>query len=145
MQSIKAIVTGIFILAGVLVSAQESYASTSGQRPYSSRGSSSTSLPDINRQVSFPGGTKAIHEFLATHFELPALAAENGFEGTVIIICTIDAKGRPSDVKVKQSVHRIVDDAAVAVVRQMPLWQPACVNGVAVSRSIEIPFVIKLR
>ena len=145
MQSLKAIVTGMLILAGVLVSAQESYASITRERPDSFSNTSSVSQRDYNRQVTFPGGARALHDFLATHFELPENAVENGLEGTVIITCVIDVQGRPTEIKVKQSVHRIVDEAALAAVRQMPRWLPAHVQGTAVPRSVEIPFAIVLR
>ena len=145
MQSLKAIVTGMLILAGVLVSAQESYASITKELPDSFFTTSSVSLRDYDRQVTFPGGANALHNFLATHFELPQSAVENGLEGTVIITCVIDVHGRPTNIKVKQSVHRIVDEAALATVRQMPKWEPARVRGIPVARSVEIPFVITLR
>jgi periplasmic protein TonB len=59
----------------------------------------------------------------------PQLAVHANVTGTVILEAIVDTDGRVINVKVLRSAHRLLDDAALAAVRQ---WQytPVILNGI---------------
>ena len=58
----------------------------------------------------------------------PPLAVRANVTGTVILEAVVDADGRVTDVKVLRSAHRLLDDAAIAAVRQWR-YSPLVLNG----------------
>ena len=57
----------------------------------------------------------------------PALAAQGGIEGTVVLECVVDPRGRVVDVKVVRGMP-LLDEAAIEAVRQWA-YTPTLVNG----------------
>jgi protein TonB len=95
--------------------------------------------------ASYKGGQQALHTYLSESFVYTSKARENGFEGTIIVRCTISASGQPENARIVQSVHPIVDERAAEVVLEMPAWEPATRNGVKTRSTVDIPFELKLR
>ena len=95
--------------------------------------------------ASFPGGEKALAEYLASAFQYPEEAILHGVTGTVVIRFTIGTDGTLSDPQIVQSVLPSVDDAALQVLDQMPRWQPALMDGKPVEATGQIPFVLTLQ
>ena len=58
----------------------------------------------------------------------PALAAQGGIEGTVVLECVVDPRGRVVDVKVVRGLP-LLDEAATDAVRQW-VYTPTLINGV---------------
>ena len=98
-----------------------------------------------NSEVSFPGGADALRIYLADHFRYSQKAVENGLEGKVIVKFTVRKDGKACNPVIKQSLHPILDQAAINVINSMPNWQPRMMNGVAVTSSVEIPFEVRIR
>lgn len=96
-------------------------------------------------QAKFKGGQQALHTYLAESFVYSNKDRENGFEGTIIVRCTIGTSGQPEKAWIVQSVHATVDERAKNVVLQMPTWEPAVRNGVKTRTTVDIPFEMKLR
>jgi protein TonB len=57
------------------------------------------------------------------------LAVHAHINGTVILEAIVDADGRVAEVKVLRSAHRLLDDAAIAAVRQWR-YSPLVLNGI---------------
>jgi len=67
----------------------------------------------VEQMPSFPGGKKAMMEYLKENTEYPAKAVKNKIQGRVIVQFTVDEKGRLSDIKVVKSVEPSLDAEAV--------------------------------
>ena len=96
-------------------------------------------------QATYKGGQQALHTYLAKSFVYTQKDRENGFEGTIIVRCTIGASGQPEKAWIVQSVHPTVDERAKKVVLEMPSWEPAVRNGERTSMTVDIPFEMRLR
>lgn len=98
-----------------------------------------------NAQAAFPGGTKALAQYLKQEFTMNDFARENGLEGTILVRCTIDTDGKVTDATVIESVHPVIDAEALHAVKNMPAWSPSTKNGQVTQTRIEIPFQLRLR
>ena len=100
----------------------------------------------VDFQPVFPGGNEALSTYLDTNLIYPELALEIGSEGRVLVAFVIWPDGHLTDVHVpKGEPHPELHQEAVRLVRNMPQWVPAQVNGsmVAAHASILVPFRIR--
>lgn len=92
----------------------------------------------------FPGGQKALLAFLGNSIKYPAVAAETGVMGKVIVNFVVNTDGSICNTKVIRSVDPALDKEALRVVNGMPKWKPGKQAGkfVRVSYSVPISFVL---
>ncbi len=69
------------------------------------------------RQPKFPGGKKALDEFIRTNLVYPEEALKNKIEGVVTVEFDIDADGNISDIVVKHALGYGCDEEAVRLVK----------------------------
>ena len=98
-----------------------------------------------NRNAEFPGGLKALAQYLATHISYTEEARENGFEGTVSVKFTVNPNGTISDIEILRSPSPLLSSSAQAVVEGMPAWKPAIRNGDAVKKQVILPIQFSLK
>ena len=99
----------------------------------------------VEQMPSFPGGMKAMMDYLARNIRYPANAKNDLIQGRVILQFIVDKKGRLSDVKVARSVEPSLDAEAVRVVKSMPRWNPGMQNGKAVKVRYTLPVTFRLQ
>ena len=123
----------------------------------------------VEQMPTFPGGNKALRNFLATNIRYPASAHESGIQGKVFIKFVVAKTGTVTNIEVvrgvdpsldqevtvtsgarpSQSVVRGVDPSldkeAMRVVESLPNWIPGKQNGenVDVEYTIPINFVLE--
>jgi len=93
----------------------------------------------------YTGGNEAMFRQLAKNTTYPQKAAQEGIEGTVLVSAHIDTDGTLTTAEVYKSVHPLLDEEALRVVRLLKKWEPAYVSGVATKMNLLIPIVFKLR
>jgi protein TonB len=94
---------------------------------------------------SFPGGDAALARFLQENIRYPALAAENGISGTVMVQFVVDYEGNIKDVRIAGSARGGgLENEALRVVKLMPKWKPGRQNGQAVSVQFNLPVSFRL-
>ena len=69
------------------------------------------------KQPVYPGGGKALTEFIYQHLQYPATAVEAGVEGVVLVEFDIDYKGRVVATRVVQGIGHGCDEEACRVVK----------------------------
>ena len=94
--------------------------------------------------AEFPGGTAAVMSFLAGEVSYPESARADSVEGKVIVAFTIAENGEVTNAHVIDSLHPILDSAAVAAAMALPAWNPAKKDGKAISTTINLPITFKL-
>lgn len=92
------------------------------------------------RRPKFPGGKKALFEFIEEETNYPASAKNKGIEGKVVVTFVIDVNGEVTDPKVVKSVSDVLDKEALRVVKSMPTWQPGIQKGKKVKARYKLPF-----
>ena len=98
----------------------------------------------VEQMPQFPGGEAAMQEYLAKNIKYPAIAAENGIEGVVVVRFVVSKTGEIQDVEVLAPVDRALDDEAKRVIRSMPKWIPGKQNGNNVAVYFTAPIRFKL-
>lgn len=94
---------------------------------------------------SFPGGDDALLRFLSQSVKFPIEAKKKNIQGEVLITYVIDIDGQIVDIKVKQSVHPVLDNEAIRVVKSMPRWVAGTQDGEAVRVLYHLPFRFRIR
>ena len=93
----------------------------------------------------YPGGDAALMQYLSSNIHYPAVAAENGVQGRVVVGFVVERDGSITDVNVMRSVDPSLDREAVRVVKNMPRWTPGKQNGSAVRVKYQVPVTFRLQ
>ena len=98
----------------------------------------------VEQMPQFPGGMKALMEYISTNLRYPEDAKQEKTEGRVIARFTVKEDGSITDVNIIRGVSPSIDAEAVRVLSSMPKWQPGMQNGKAVPTLYTVPVVFKL-
>lgn len=106
---------------------------------------SSSKIHDyVEEQPEFPGGPKAMMEFLLKNVRYPETALDNTIEGTAVIQFVIEKDGSVSDVRVVRDPGGGLGKEAERVVKAMPRWKPGKQSNKAVRVKMSAPVRFKL-
>lgn len=98
---------------------------------------------DMAEQMpSFKGN---VNQWLASNLSYPAVAAENGISGIVIVQFFVEKDGSITDIQVARSIDPALDREAVRVIKHMPKWNPGMNNGQPVRTKYTLPVTFKLQ
>ena len=100
--------------------------------------------PLEERLAEYPGGEQALWQFISRNVKYPAMTAEKGIQGRVIVEFIIDATGKTQNPVIIRSVDPLLDAEAKRVVLSLPTWKPATINGKPVDCKYVIPFTFSL-
>ena len=107
------------------------------QATRSETASETTSVIEV--PASFPGGEAALLSYIGQHIRYPAIAMENGIQGTVVVQFTIDEEGKASKATIIRSLIKECDQEAIRVVLSLPPFKPATKNGKPVATRYTLP------
>lgn len=102
----------------------------------------------ISQQMpEFPGGEKAMYQFLRDNINYPELATKHAIEGTVYLKFVIERDGSVSNIEILQGVPggAMCDREAIRVVEKMPKWMPGKQRGREVRVNFTLPIRFKLK
>ncbi|WP_217931104.1 M56 family metallopeptidase [Bacteroides caecimuris] len=108
------------------------------------------SVPDsvvflvVEEMPDFPGGMKALMDYLSENVKYPAEAHAIGAQGRVIVSFTVKKDGSIADTKVERSVNPYLDKEAMRVIAAMPKWKPGKQRGEAVNVKLTVPVAFRL-
>ena len=102
-------------------------------------------LAMVEQQPEFPGGITAMYKWLNDHINYPAVAAEEGVQGKVIVEFVVSKSGAVENVRVLRGRHPALDKEALRVVKAMPNWNPGRNNGQPVKVTYTLPVTFKLQ
>jgi protein TonB len=83
-------------------------------------------------------------EFIYKNIKYPAIARENGIEGTVVVSFVVEKDGSITDARVVRDIGAQCGDEALRVVNDMPKWVPGKQRGRAVRVQFNLPVKFKL-
>ncbi|MBN1158161.1 MAG: TonB family protein [Bacteroidales bacterium] len=93
---------------------------------------------EFKSSVTLPTDGMDLNRELARLIHYPEKAISEGVEGQVKVLCTIDAEGNVTDVKILKDIGCDCALAAVAAVRNLK-FRPATQNGFARPITLTIP------
>lgn len=98
----------------------------------------------VEKAPAFPGGQKAMMEYLMKNIKYPAACQEAGIQGRVIVSFVVNKDGTIQNVEVIRGVHEKLDAEAVRVVKSMPAWSPGEQQGRKVRSKFQLPVFFRL-
>ena len=98
----------------------------------------------VEQMPQFPGGERALLEYLGKSIRYPVAAMENGVEGKVILRFVVNTDGTIGDFTVLQGADSSLNEEAVRVVSEMPQWSPGRQNGRPVRVYYTVPVHFKI-
>lgn len=101
-------------------------------------------LNKSEKMPEFPGGDHALMQFLREHIVYPRTAAQFRVQGKVIVQFVVEKDGTIGETKIVQSVDKELDYEALRVVKMLPKFKPATVDGEPVPVWYTLPVTFKL-
>jgi protein TonB len=100
----------------------------------------------VDVEAGFPGGKEAMVNFLQENIIIPNQAIKRRVNGKCYIRFVVSETGNISNVSVKMGVKKCpdCDREAVRVVKSMPDWSPALINGNPVNVWYTLPIVFSI-
>lgn len=98
----------------------------------------------IDEMPSFPGGQKAMEEFLNANIRYPKVAFENNIQGKVTVQFMVEKDGSLTDIEVIKSVDDELDKEARRVISSMPRWTPGYNKGKPVRTEYYVPIIFRI-
>lgn len=93
----------------------------------------------IEQQATFPGGEAALLAYVNKNVKYPSIALEQELQGTVLVRFVVQKDGSVGDVKVLKSLSKECDREAIRVVKSLPRFTPARMQGRAVPVYFKLP------
>jgi periplasmic protein TonB len=133
----------VFLISGPLAG-QTEHTPSNTQKSHQTEYGEIFLLPDV--PAEFPGGKKSLSKFLSKNITYPQTAVEHEIAGKCYLQFVVSASGNISNVTVQRGVPDCpeCDTEVVRVVRLMPKWIPATVDGKNVHSIVNFPFGFKL-
>jgi protein TonB len=99
----------------------------------------------VEQMPEFPGGIKALLDYLCQNVKYPADAEKQKIEGRVIANFVVETDGSISNVEVFRPVFPSLDAEAVRVLSAMPKWKPGMQSGKVVRVNYTVPISFNLK
>lgn len=98
----------------------------------------------IFQQANYKNEFGGIKEYIKSNFIYPEEAKENSISGVVHISFTVEKSGVISNIKINKSVHKLLDEEAIRLIKGMQKWTPARYHNRIVSSTYNIPINFKI-
>jgi TonB family protein len=98
----------------------------------------------MEQMPEFPGGEEKLMDFLSQNIEYPIVMRDEKVQGTVFVKFTVGKDGSLFNIRIFRSLHFAGDEEAIRVIKLMPNWKPAILEGEPVSSTCFLPITFKL-
>jgi len=95
----------------------------------------------VENMPEFPGGLKAMMNFLGENIRYPETAKSANIQGTVHLGFVVEKDGSVTNIMVLRSVGGGCDQEAVRVLKLMPRWTP----GLQRTKPVRVSFTLPIR
>jgi TonB family protein len=98
----------------------------------------------VEKMPQYPGGEKALMEYIGKNLHYPVEAQEKGIQGTVIVRFVVNAVGKVMNTEILRGVDPSLDKAGLTIVNSLQDWIPGEQNAKKVSVYYTLPIKFKL-
>lgn len=92
----------------------------------------------------FEGGLNGVYSYLSKNVSYPTEAKKNNISGKVFVNFQVNKIGEIEQVKIVKSVHPLLDNEAIRVVKMMPKWLPGKIDGEEVPMILNLPINFRI-
>ncbi|GEM_PF-2548347 len=96
------------------------------------------------KELSYPGGVRAAHDYIRKHIDYPEDSYDKGVGGETYVHFVVEPDGKISHIRFDRSISPDIDAEIRRVLRSMPKWKPAKVNGKPIRARCGLPFVFEV-
>jgi TonB family protein len=125
--------------------AGQAVTSPSSKPPETARSEKSTPKLDVYLQAEPLEGYTHLYAYFNENLLYPPQAVKDSVEGIETVSFTIDQQGMPTLITITQSLGPLFDQEAIRLIRQMPAWKPATLNGHPVASQLSVPLTFELK
>ena len=100
---------------------------------------------EVEVMPSYPGDTEALWTFMKQNLHYPESAEADNIQGRVVVQFVVEKDGSLTGFKILYSRDARLNEEALRILRIMPHWQPAQLNGRPVRSHFCIPVVFLLK
>jgi len=93
----------------------------------------------------FPGGLRALTQYIKENMQYPQLALESDVEGVVYVSFMVNQRGEVENPSVFKGLGYGCDEEALRLVSEMPRWIPGSKDGLPVDMSYTLPVTFRLQ
>lgn len=104
-----------------------------------------TAVEVVEEMPQFPGGHKALMDWLDEHIPYPQSCLRRKVEGDMEITFIVDAQGNVTEPAVSRSIDPELDRVALGALKVMPAWRPGRSGGRVSFVRVTIPLQFRLR
>jgi len=98
----------------------------------------------VEKMPSFPGGVKALMEYLENNVNYPEEARQRGVQGRVTVTFVVEKDGSITNISISRSADPALDKEAIRLIKSMPKWNPGMHDGQNVRVEYNVPVVFRL-
>ena len=138
-------VVGEEILEGEIIENQDSTQNYASDAKLEDEDEVFISVGGIEDTPIFPGGDKAMYEFLAKNLKYPQAAKDSNIQGTVYVQFVVEKDGSIVESKVLRDIGGGCGKEALRVVKLMPKWMPRKQGGKRVRSEFTLPIVFQYK
>lgn len=95
----------------------------------------------VDDSASFPGGPKALQFYILKNLVYP----EGTLDGLCEVSCIVNTEGTLTNIRFLKRINADADQLVVELIRNMPRWEPATVNGKKVRSVAKLSFNFYLK
>ena len=88
---------------------------------------------------SFVGGQRAMFRWISEHLQYPEEAMNKGIKGRVVASFYVEKDGTIGNVEIEKSVHPLLDNETIRLLKSMPKWIPGTQDGRPVRAKYTVP------
>ena len=93
----------------------------------------------VEEMPEFPGGEKALRDFIVSTVKYPEDAKKDGIQGKVFVSFVVKSDGTVGNAKIARSANPLLDNEAIRVINLLPTWKPGKQGGKEVNVAYTIP------
>lgn len=94
---------------------------------------------DSDVEAQFPGGNQDLWMYIQREVYYPREAHDNNEQGRVFVSFNVKVNGAIDSVRIEKGVSKTLDKEAMRVIRKMPRWTPAEINGNKYKSRVRLP------
>ena len=98
----------------------------------------------VDQMPEFQGGNAMLFKYIEQNLVYPEQLQKEKIEGSVICSFIVGEDSTLSDIKIVRSLHPLLDEEAIRIVKSFPKWNPGKQNGIVVPVRFTIPILFTL-
>ncbi len=83
----------------------------------------------VEDPAEFPGGDRALYQYISNSVKYPVIAQENGIQGKVYVKFVVNELGKVSNGEILRGVDTSLDNEALRVINSLPNFKPGKQRG----------------